>query len=117
MRKLIIAGILGLMMFAGTAFAQVAPDVTYVWTAPTTGSQVVKYVVELNIDGAGWLQVSEVTTETITFSTFEFLKTYEVRIAGVDAVDRQGPFSISSDPYTPDLGVPGQPSKPVIIQL
>ena len=117
MRKLIIAGIVGLMLFAGTAFAQIAPDVTYVWTAPTTGSQVVKYVVELNIDGAGWLQVAEVTTATITFDTFEFLKTYEVRIAGVDAVDRQGPFSVSSDPYMPDLGAPGQPSKPVIIQL
>jgi hypothetical protein len=117
MRKIIIAGILGLMLFAGTAFAQVAPDVTYVWTAPTTGSQVVKYVVELNIDGAGWLPAGEAIGESFTFSTFEFLKSYEVRVAGVDAADRQGPYSVSSDPYMPDLGVPGVPSKPVIIQL
>jgi len=116
MKKLLIAGVLGLMLFATAAFAQV-PDVTYVWTAPTTGSEVVQYVVELNVDGAGWNQVGVTPTESFTFSTFEFLKTYEVRVAGVDALDRQGPFSLSSDPYTPDLGVPGQPSKPVIIQL
>lgn len=116
MKKLILAGALTLMLFATAAFAQV-PDVTYVWTAPTTGSEVVKYTVELNIDGAGWLPVAEVTTATVTFSTFEYLKTYEVRVAGIDALDRQGPFSESSDPYTPDQGIPGQPSKPVIIQL
>lgn len=117
MRKLIIAGILGLMMFAGTAFAQVAPEVTYIWTAPTAGSTVVEYVVELNIDVAGWLEVARVPTTTVTFTTFEYLKSYEVRVAGVDAANRQGPFSVSSDPYVPDQGVPGQPSKPVIVQL
>jgi len=38
-----------------------------------------------------------------------------VRVAGVDTLDRQGPWSVSSDPYTPTLGSPGAPGKPVAI--
>ena len=119
MKKLITAYILGIMLFAGVAVAQIAPEVTYVWNAPTTGSEVVKYVVELNIDGSGWIQVGETPDEipTYVFSNFEYLKTYEVRVAGVDIIDRIGPVSISSDPYMPDNGLPGIPSKPTIIQL
>jgi len=36
-------------------------------------------------------------------------------VAGVDAQDRQGTWSVSSDPYSPDLGPPGQPGKPMIM--
>jgi len=117
MKKLIVSGILGLMLFASVAFAQIAPPVKYVWTEPTEGSPVVEYVVELNIDSAGWVQVAITLLPEFTFADFEYLKTYEVRVAGVDAATRQGPFSLSSDPYVPDLGVPGAPSKPIIFQL
>ena len=33
----------------------------------------------------------------------------EIRVAGVDAQNRQGVFSVASDPYTPDPGAPGAP--------
>jgi hypothetical protein len=117
MKKLIVSGVLGLMLFASVAFAQISPPATFTWSAPTTGTAVVEYVVELSIDGGAWTQVAVTTTNQHTFSDFVYLTTYEVRVAGVDASDRQGPFSVPSDPYTPDQGVPGAPSKPVIIQL
>jgi len=112
--KKILEMTIGLVMLATCAFAQMAPETTYVWEAPTYGTPVVEYVVELNINGGGWIELARTPNVTYTFTTFEYLNTYEVRVAGVDALDRQGPFSISSDPYTPDLGAPGAPSKPII---
>ena len=40
---------------------------------------------------------------------------YTVRVAGVDAQSRQGPFSPPSESYTPAVGPPGQPGQPIVI--
>lgn len=121
MRKLLMAGLLGLMLIATSAFGQATePAVQYTWTAPTTGSPVDHYVVQYTNDGgATWIDVGvSVTAETYTFlNVFEYLVTYQVRVAGVDALGRQGPWSVPSDPYMPDQGVPGEPGKPTVIQL
>ena len=37
-----------------------------------------------------------------------------MRVAGMDANNRQGIFSVASDPYLPDAGAPGQPGKPIL---
>ena len=118
MKKIIIMviTIALVILFTVTGNAQV-PETTYQWTPPTIGTPVVEYVVELNTDDAGWVQIGRTPDTTFTFNDFEFGKLYEVRVAGVDSLDRQGPFSVSSDPYVPDMGLPGQPSKPVILQL
>ena len=39
--------------------------------------------------------------------------THRIRVAGVDALDRQGPFSVPSDPYTPLDSPPSEPGKPI----
>jgi len=104
-------------LFASNAFSA-APPVTYTWTAPTTGSPVVRYTVELKTNGGAWVEVSTSTTSpTYTFSTFNYLSTYEVRVAGVDALNRKGLYSLSSDQYMPDQGIPGAPSKPVVVTI
>jgi hypothetical protein len=41
-------------------------------------------------------------------------QSHEIRVAGVDAEDRMGPFSVPSDPYAPDPGAPAQPGKPIL---
>jgi len=99
-------------MSAVSAQAQTEP-VSYTWTAPTTGSSVDHYIVQHSVDGGAWTQVGSVSNNSYTLNA-EFGVAHRIRVAGVDASDRQGPFSVASDPYTPDLGSPGQPGKPII---
>lgn len=117
MKRLMIVLSVMLSLCAASAFAA-APPVTYTWTAPTTGTPPVRYTVELRTDSGPWVEVSTSTVNpTYTFSTFDYLKVYEVRVAAVDALNRKGIYSQSSDPYMPDLGVPGAPGKPVAIVI
>lgn len=106
------------VLCAASAQAQ-APAVTYRWDPPTTGSPVVKYVIQASSDGgATWSDyVSENPPLNVyVFYDWAFAATYVIRVAGVDAGDRQGPWSQWSDPYTtpdpPDPGPPGEPGKP-----
>lgn len=105
-----------LIVMTVTIQAQV-PEVTYIWSPPTIGTPAVSYTVQLNIDGSGWTTIGTAQDTTYSFNDFNYGTQYEVRVAGVDSLNRQGPFSNSSDPFIPDMGIPGQPSKPVIIQL
>lgn len=117
MKRLMLILTLLLSLGAVNAFAA-APPVTYTWTAPTTGSPVVRYTVELRTNAGAWVEVSTSTTlMTYTFSTFNYLSTYEVRVAGVDALSRKGAYSTSSDPYMPDQGIPGSPGKPLVVTI
>ena len=119
MRKFIVSGILGLLLLiAGSAFGQTVTSVEYQWTASIEGSPAVEYTVQYRVDGGNWIDAGVATTTSWTFENlFEYHKTYEVRIAGVDKLGRQGPFSDPSDPYMPDLGPPGAPGIPTITQV
>ena len=119
MKKLIMSGVLGIMLIATMAFGQTTvPEVSYQWTAPTEGSPVIEYVIEYRENGGVWVVAGTATSLVYTFTNvFNYLAVYEVRVAGRDALLRQGVFSIPSDPYMPDLGVPGAPGKPLIIQM
>ncbi len=97
---------------AAPAVAQTM-DVAYQWTAPTTGSAVAHYVVQRSIDGGAWAQVATAPTVNYTLAATIGVS-HRIRVAGVDAAGRQGPFSLPSDPYTPDPGAPGQPGKPIL---
>lgn len=117
MKRLMLALALVVSLFAANVFAA-APPVTYVWTAPTTGSPAVRYAVELRTNGGDWVEVSTSTTNpTYTFSTFDYLNVYEVRVAAFDGLNRKGLYSVSSDPYMPDQGAPGAPSKPIAVTI
>jgi hypothetical protein len=115
-RTLTILGILALLgtLGAAPAAAQTTVQVTASWTAPTEGSPVDHYILQLSTDGGPFVTVGSVTgTEYVL--ELEVGSTYVARVGGVDAQDRQGPWSESSDPYTPDIGPPGAPGKPMVM--
>ncbi len=98
---------------ASPALAQTELPVNYEWTAPVSGSPVDHYVVQQSVNGGPWVQIATASSVTYTLSA-TIGDSHSIRVAGVDAQDRQGAYSVASDPYTPDLGNPGQPGKPII---
>lgn len=106
-------GVLTLLLSQGAALAQTEVPVNYSWTAPVTGSPVDHYVVEHSLNGGAWTQVGTASSNTFTL-TASVGDAHQIRVAGVDAQDRQGPYSSPSDPYSPDVGPPGQPGKPIL---
>ena len=88
-------------------------DLSFQWTAPTSGSAVAHYVVQHQTDGGAWTDVGQVTLNQYTLTATVGVA-HAIRVAAVDAQDRQGVWSEPSDPYTPDPGAPGQPGKPII---
>ena len=86
--------------------SQSAPDTEFSWTAPTTGSAVEHYVVEVLINERETELYDSVPSESIMLPVIYGNK-YRIRVAAVDAADIQGPFSLWSQPYTPELGPPG----------
>jgi hypothetical protein len=104
-----------IMILTATVAPAQAQDVAvaYTWTAPTTGSAVDHYVVEHQVNGGAWTPIATVTSNQYTL-TASLGDTHSIRVAAVDAQDRQGIYSPASDPYTPDPGAPGQPGKPIV---
>jgi hypothetical protein len=98
---------------ASSAVAQTV-EVTASWTPPSEGSPVHHYVLQLSTNGGPYATVGSTTTTTYVME-LEVGQTYRARVAGVDAEGRMGPYSEESDPYTPDLGPPGQPGKPMLM--
>lgn len=111
MRKLLLALSLVMMLSVGSVDAQVQ-TVHYSWTAPTTGSAVHHYIVQHRIGDGAWIQVASVTTLTYDLAATN-LDAHQIRVAGVDALDRQGLWSEPSESYTPDAGAPGGCGRPV----
>ena len=109
--------VLGLLIttiiMATPAVAQTEMAVNYQWTAPSTGSPVDHYVVQHSVNGGPWVQIATASSNSYTLNA-TVGEAHSIRVAGVDANDRQGAYSSASDPYTPDLGTPGQPGKPII---
>lgn len=110
---LIIIGALSLMLIQGAALAQTEVQVNYSWTAPTSGSPVDHYVIEHSVNEGTWSQIATSASNSYTL-TASVGDSHMIRVAGVDADSRQGSFSLASDAYSPDVGPPGQPGKPVL---
>ena len=108
-----LAVLFAVMLPAASSLAQTEMPTNYTWTAPTTGTVVDHYVVEHSIDGGQWVQIATTTENSYTLSA-ALGQSHQIRVAGVDASDRQGLFSVASDPYMPDAGAPGQPGKPIL---
>ena len=111
----IVLAVVTVIFLHGMARAQ--EQVKYTWTAPTSGSAAVSYVVEASEDGGAFVVIATNVTQREYTMTQEYGKSYQIRVAGVDGQGRQGPYSVASDPYTPDAGPPGAPGKPTIIQI
>lgn len=89
-------------------------QVTYGWTAPTTGSPVEDYIVGVKTDEGEWvIQDDPVTEERFTLTIFDEY-TYRIRVAPRDAIGRVGPWSNASDMLDHP---PGQPGTPGIIEF
>ncbi len=112
MLKTLLITVIAITAFAGVAMAQ--EDVSFTWTAPTTGSAVAHYVVQHQVDGGTWVDIDTTATESYTLSADYDLE-HSIRVAGVDSESRQGPWSVASAPYTPTLGAPGQPGQPIAL--
>jgi len=115
-RTAIVPGILCLLalsLAANMALAQTTVQANFTWTAPTSGTAVDHYIVQHSVDGGAWTQVTTVTTNTYTLAA-TMGASHRIRVAGVDAASRQGPFSLPSTAYVPDPGAPSQPGKPIL---
>ncbi|MBU0742170.1 fibronectin type III domain-containing protein [bacterium] len=103
------------VILAVSVTAQAQEVLNYTWTAPTTGSPVDHYVVQHSEDGGAWVTVQDTQMTNSYALTAVYDVEHRVRVAGVDAEGRQGPWSIASEPYTPTLGAPGQPGQPIAV--
>jgi len=113
--KLVLLALLSLSLLAAApAGAQTTVTLDYTWTVPATGSPVDHYVIEHSVNGGSFVQVGASSTNTYSLQA-SVGDSHRIRVAGVDDQDRQGPFSLASDPHTPDVGPPGQPGKPILL--
>lgn len=111
--KVLLALALVLMFVVPVASAPI--NVTYSWTAPTTGSACVAYEVERSLDnGVTWTAYTT-TTSTTAVVVAPDLQPIVIRVRGVDSLGRKGVYSASSDPFTNDPGPPGACGKPARI--
>jgi hypothetical protein len=112
--KVFLAVVLVVAVGVGTALvqenkvfnSQSAPDTEFTWTAPTTGTPVDHYVVEVLTNERETELFDPVPSESLMVSVIYGNK-YRVRVAAVDASNIQGPYSNWSQPYAPELGPPG----------
>lgn len=111
--RITLLALLALAAFGSSAWAQ--EEVTYTWTAPTTGSSVDHYVIQHSVDGGPFVTVDANVASNTYLITLTYESEHAVRVAGVDTQGRQGAWSVASDPYTPTLGAPGQPGKPIAV--
>ncbi|MEZ4389132.1 MAG: fibronectin type III domain-containing protein [Candidatus Krumholzibacteriia bacterium] len=110
----LLGAVLALSLLGALPAAAQTVQVSASWAPPSEGSPVDHYVLQLSTDGGPFTTVGSVTGTSYTME-LAVGSTYIARVAGVDAQDRQGPWSLGSDPYSPDLGPPGQPGKPIIM--
>ena len=113
LKMTMFAVLIAAVLPAASALAQTEMPVSYTWTAPTTGTAVEQYVVEHSVNGGQWTQIATTSENSYTLDA-TVGQSHQIRVAGVDASNRQGLFSMASDPYMPDAGAPGQPGKPIL---
>jgi len=111
-KAMILLCILVTVALAGQGRAQTGNDqpvdMVFAWEAPTTGSPVVKY--EVQVRRGGMLSSDVTTREAFTpeiVIPVDWLTLYEVRVRGVDAAGVRGPWSGWSLAEDRDRGAPG----------
>lgn len=106
MMKFLVAVLVILLAFPAIAGQQAQ----FRWTPPVTGSPVVEYQIEMSLDGGAFTWIAA-TPDTFFTYEFPYDTTIQVRVAGMDALDRVGPWSEPSDPqyWESPPSVPGKP--------
>ena len=111
MKRLIVPVI---MLAAVAAFAQTRPPQRFSWTRPVAGEPAVSYVVQARENGGSWVTVAATAYTFHVFEDLSLASVWEIRVAGVDGLGRQGAFSAPSLPLDGDQGPPGTPGVPVL---
>ena len=83
------------------------------WSPPTYGTPVDHYVLQHSINDGPWYYYASAIEDTTLRITISYADTHRVRVAGVDAENRQGPFSLPSETYCPADSFPQQPGQPI----
>lgn len=87
----------------GVGVTPLAVVVRWHWTEPTSGTPVDHYVVEIEHPSH---EASAVVSRNSFIMNVALDDVVRIRVAGVDAEDRQGPFSEWSEYYTPRVRLP-----------
>jgi len=88
--------------------AQTTVEATCSWSPPTYGTPVVRYVLQHSINEAAWYTVASDITDTLYTFSISYDDCHRVRVAGVDSLDREGPYSLPSDSYCPSVDGVGE---------
>ena len=95
-----------------------AKEITYTWCAPSTGTPVVYYNVQIEVDGAGWIDIGtynvDVEGEDGLYTLTVPIGVHRLRVQGVDANGSAGLWSIASEPYEYE-GEPGIACQPSML--
>jgi hypothetical protein len=105
----VLAGVAFVLGTAGDKEAPAfAPDLNFVWAPATTGVPAVKYEVEIRKGGPGSTDITTrtVSANQIVITEVAWLTLYEVRVRGVDADNRSGPWSQWSNAADRDNAAP-----------
>ncbi len=99
--------LVGLVSLPRIVGADVDTPVTevYTWTAPTEGTAVAYYMVQVMVNDVDTMTLDPVFSEEVSVG-MQYGNKYRVRVAGVDAAGHRGPYSSWSIPYTPELDPP-----------
>jgi hypothetical protein len=81
------------------------------WQAPLTGSAAVRYLVRIrDLDGTlnetYTVEAGPGQQQSFTFTRVEYARRYQGRVAAIDALGRQGPWSNWSPVYDRESSVP-----------
>ena len=82
-----------------------APSVRYTWSAPTSGTPAVSYKAEVKVNDRDLLVFEGLQDESVTIPV-DFGNKYLVRVAALDAQNKQGPWSDWSVAHAPELDPP-----------
>ena len=87
-------------------------DARVEWFAPIDGAAVVSYIVQYSLNGTDWVPYATTTNTSIDMK-LTFFDQHRVMVAGRDSLDRQGPYSDSSDILLPANNRPHPATKPL----
>ena len=96
--KFALSVIVSLMFLVGCASDD--PSYWIRWTAPTDGTDVVRYIVEYTIDGETWVPYATTNNTQLRWSLQSENYRYRVRVAGRDKDLEVGVWSEPSEEFS-----------------
>jgi hypothetical protein len=114
LRNLVSMLVLSLFTFGAYADSDVLE--TWTWAEPTTGTPVNHYVLYVSVDGNTYEPIA-INIPTNIVSVYMPYGESLMKVAGVDSLGREGPWSVPSLVYEliEDLGPPGGCGVPVLV--